>query len=403
MLVKELIKTKHLIFYGGGTRTQRAFIEYEIDRSMVEFIIDNSSEIQKSGFRPWLSEGDTVIPVYGKEYLESSSIIRENYIIIIAVTEKKSIIDEISKLGYQWYDLLFLETERRYERWKSYAVWMYYLESIYKKSSLNMENILCNVLNGNNFILPRATVCMTTRCTLKCKNCINMIPYYDVWQDVPYETVIKDIQSLLNVVSEWIFCELIGGEPFLYPDLDKILEFVINQNKIRNVFIITNATIIPKEKIMKMLQNDKIVVRVSNYGNEKKLNAFLSKMSQENVKVDVFYGLKWIVPGDGIKRGKSTQELKNQYAMCDAGILCKTLYRGRLYSCDRSMALHDLKLLDSNFDFMEMSDITTQKMINFYNRMWCIACDYCDMYSENMQYCVAGEQIQKDFRLGYNT
>ena len=43
-------------------------------------------------------------------------------------------------------------------------------------------------------------------------------------QDEPLEKVIKEIDTILEVVDGVVDIEPIGGEPFLYPDLPELLE-----------------------------------------------------------------------------------------------------------------------------------------------------------------------------------
>lgn len=63
-------------------------------------------------------------------------------------------------------------------------------------------------------ILPRTPLMITTRCTLCCKECSNLMPYYSFPKDYESNEIIQWIKNISSVVDEWACCELVGGEPF---------------------------------------------------------------------------------------------------------------------------------------------------------------------------------------------
>ena len=85
-------------------------------------------------------------------------------------------------------------------------------------------------------------------CNLKCKNCGNFCPRakrdmlrYDV------NDIISDMNIFLQNVKSINSLQVQGGEPFLYSDLEKLLAFLGEQKKIKNIKIATNGTIIPSD------------------------------------------------------------------------------------------------------------------------------------------------------------
>lgn len=104
--------------------------------------------------------------------------------------------------------------------------------------------------------------------------------------------------------------------------------------------------------------------------------------------------MTWIKPGGIENRNRSMIQLKEQYQRCSAAILCKTLYRGFLYACNRTMALHDLGYIKSEEDRIRVEECSKEVIKDFYDKEWCLGCNYCDLYSNNSERCIAGEQTK---------
>ena len=64
--------------------------------------------------------------------------------------------------------------------------------------------------------------------------------------------VLNKILGVVDVIHEIL---LGGGEIFLYPHMNEIIEYCIQSNKIRNVVIVTNGTVLPSEDTLKLLKN----------------------------------------------------------------------------------------------------------------------------------------------------
>lgn len=369
-------------------------MDYDISYDNIMFLIDQDEEKQASGF-VYIMEKDKK-KVYSPEVIRN--IDAGNYIWFVLVGKPSNVIEKLKEAGakeiYCYPSEIFPSRDEKL----LYTMEMYALENEYRHN-LQLEDYkkkYTELIKGNRFVLPRMTVIMSTKCTYRCKNCINMIPYYRRQKDIASEQIIRDIDNVAACVDEWIFCELIGGEPFLYKDLMIVLQHVISMEKIRNILLITNGSIFPDEPLIRLLRNNKITVRVSDYGINKKVDEFVSILKNYEVRVDITKNMKWIMPGSAHKRYRTETQLKEQYNKCHAPKLCKTLYNSRIYACNRAMALHDLGYISSEQDWMEVkNEMEVNILDNFLKREWCLACDYCDLYSENFQYCVAGEQTNE--------
>ena len=68
----------------------------------------------------------------------------------------------------------------------------------------------------------RLGIMLTTRCTLRCRGCYLMIPEQKPW-DADIETVKASLPKIFEIFDHFDQICLMGGEPFLYRDLEQVL------------------------------------------------------------------------------------------------------------------------------------------------------------------------------------
>jgi organic radical activating enzyme len=245
--------------------------------------------------------------------------------------------------------------------------------------------LLMKIHNMNSedksIIVPRLVLQLTNICNMRCKNCNNLIPMINHPCHEPLEEVCSDINKVLAVVDKILTLELLGGEPFSYPWLGDVLECLVSNNKILEIEITTNGTILPKLELVERLSNGKVHVIISDYGNNKQQElekCFLI----HGVHYEVRKNMKWIDSGGIEKRKKTEQEQKDSYRSCTAGMMCKTMYKGKLFQCARAASLYELGAFENGFLDVRSKGLSWQKIREFWLAPDCIACDYCD-YSES--------------------
>jgi len=190
----------------------------------------------------------------------------------------------------------------------------------------------------NQFELVRVEMPITNRCTLRCKDCGNLIPFYVNPTDTDTDQIIQDIDDFLSNVDRVYRFAIMGGEAFLHPGLHVILTHLIRNKKVNIVHVYTNATIIPAEAIMSLMQNPKVYVTVSDYPIEvaRRKNQFISALAQRKIHYEV-RTLNWIDMG-GLNPtvNNSPQALKRRFANCTSRKICNNLIEGEYHLCPRS-------------------------------------------------------------------
>jgi molybdenum cofactor biosynthesis enzyme MoaA len=66
---------------------------------------------------------------------------------------------------------------------------------------------------------------------------------------------------------------ILGGEPLLNKEIDKIIEHTLEQAKIKQVYLVTNATVVLSDSVIKALKKypRKSTVDISNYSANRNL------------------------------------------------------------------------------------------------------------------------------------
>ena len=147
--------------------------------------------------------------------------------------------------------------------------------------------------NYRKIHISRLNIALTTRCTLNCKHCNMFVPYYkDKGQgDVDLSELITDTKLFFDFIDKtYLFC-ILGGETFLHPYLKDYLNFLCKnyREKIIELRIVTNATILPCDELISLIKKYDVIVQISDYSNipglVSKLFEFESKLKEANVKI----------------------------------------------------------------------------------------------------------------------
>lgn len=239
-------------------------------------------------------------------------------------------------------------------------------------------------------MIPRVDLVLTTKCSLKCRYCANLMQYYKNPYNVDLCKIKESIQALLFGVDYVRTIYVLGGEPFLYPDLDEVLSFLIKQKKVGEICIVTNGTILPNnKKLINVMKHKKIFVRISDYRELSKKKYALTKLCKnEKISYTVMKQGRWYNCGNIQSRKRNSTELQKRYDEC--ATLCRSILNGKLHYCPRAAHLYDLSGIGAKDDYIDLlacSKLTLKKEIRAFltNKKVIQACNYCDIRSEGYE------------------
>lgn len=203
-----------------------------------------------------------------------------------------------------------------------------------------------------------------TKCTLKCKYCAHLIPYYKEKVSYDINEVIDDIKIMLNAANINKL-SIAGGEPLTHPQLYELFEFILNRDDIKNIQILTNLTIIPNkenlELMLKLKDKKNFSIVCSDYvGQENKTKNIVKFFQQFNFNLEFHFNDKnafWVntlVPG-----GEKTRFINSyRYFKSCYNNPCRTLSKGYFVYCPRGIGVYDIFNIKYNlFDVAKIRKI----------------------------------------------
>lgn len=386
--LRESLRKRKLIVFGHGKYFQRFSENYPEFLQMTECILDSNCEMGER----YSFSCEKSIPIIRPQEIKHYNM--ENYVVLYCSQYKEEMKKQLETIvqGYilSFYFPLYTGYDKYCEENVYERIVLPFFQIVNTKCKLEKALSILGLVsrvelekklkNLSISAIVRMPVILTSKCTLRCRNCSNLMGYFEHSADLEKERILQSLDIILKHVDILPCCELIGGEPFAAKNLGEILEYVLLQDKILSVEITTNATIIPEEKILSMLKNEKITVVVSNYGKVVNQKKFMEKLDEYGIN-NVFHNHEyWISVGGVEKRNRTEEELKLQYDRCGVGKTCKTLWEDRIFPCARAASLFHLGYL-KNEQSLKISDRNGLKedMMDFFLGEKYNACDYCDM------------------------
>lgn len=185
----------------------------------------------------------------------------------------------------------------------------------------------------DQFIMRDISVFISSKCSLKCKDCCTLMPYFKKTEFLSPKEILHGVISLLNGIDGLFCINIIGGEPFLHPELTEICKEI---SKIKNILMIriaTNGTVVP-DIDYSVLRDSGVSVQISDYGlySKKKdlLIHTLDKFQIPNCIAEDIGAWYQIHIGNN---GLNPSELQEMYQSCYFRRQSTELIGDRYYGC----------------------------------------------------------------------
>lgn len=243
-------------------------------------------------------------------------------------------------------------------------------------------DIISLLEDGEKVVIPRLVVQLTQKCTLKCKSCNNLMQYYEEPVHFDVEEIIRSLELLMSKVDRVLIMELIGGEPFIYPELKKIIKYLQKKGFADYYEITTNGTVLPSEEIFDELKRLNVCIRISEYEKSIKKNNIIEKCKEYNIKYEELENLSWIDSKEISERKLNDSEMRTSYSKCPSVRYCKTLSNCKIFCCARAASLYDLCICKDSSNYIDLLKCEKNDIRDFYLINKAKACDYCTCTDE---------------------
>lgn len=115
---------------------------------------------------------------------------------------------------------------------------------------------------------------ITDSCNLRCRHCYQSS--FSEKNDLPIEkliSVFSNICEFLKINNKKLVIDITGGEVFLHNDWKELIDEILNSNITASIGIITNGFFL-EDEIIKKIERNKILLKVSAEGVEKEVYEF---------------------------------------------------------------------------------------------------------------------------------
>lgn len=373
IVIKEYVNRKQVVLFGAGQRgadLRRILEHYDI----FDGFIDNDPTKQKNGY-----EGARV---YSLEMYQKQG--NKSWFVITASASNSNVIaTQLGKAGLK------------------HGVDFWYYEEFIK----NIFPIVSFYYFQKQFVYL-AQISVTERCTLRCRKCAHACHRVDISADDMTLDMAKESADFffkyVDVANEFV---LIGGEPFLYDDLEELVDYIgMNYRERIIIFsITTNGTIIPSDRIIELCKKHRVTIRVSDYSDtiprlKQRYKLFYEKLS--DVDVIVWKTEKensWFDYGfEEVDRGKDVDVVTAVFDRCRTD--CREIRGSRYYYCVMARSVpENMGWEIGTDDYLELKDLKDKKIFfeyqqGFSQKGYLDLCRHC-RGAEAMQFLIpAAEQ-----------
>ncbi|MDR3766298.1 MAG: radical SAM protein [Butyricicoccus sp.] len=235
----------------------------------------------------------------------------------------------------------------------------------------------------HQLVLHSLELPITDRCSLRCRDCSNLMQYFTAPKDADIEQALADADQVLDSVDRIEQLRLLGGEPFVSRHLYRYVQHFAGHDKIEFIHIFSNGTIVPTGENLECLKHPKVFVNISNYGPlSRHIPEIEALFQREHILYRVADVTEWTDCASITEHHRSPERLAQVFGDCCASRLL-TLRGGRLFICPflaNAQALHaipaaaDESLLLSQYSKDELTDALQRFLAKTSFR----GCDFCN-------------------------
>lgn len=270
------------------------------------------------------------------------------------------------------------------------------------------------------FVVERANLAVSMKCSLKCKLCGTYSPYLSNLKQPSFDDLLEYTRRYFNIVDFTEKFTISGGEPLLFKQLPEVINSLFKyKDKIGELEIVTNGTIVPNDEVLNSVRKfGSTFYRflVDDYGSNlstktKEIDAVLKEADLPYVirnytSTDAHCG-GWVDFGNAEKI-HTPEEAEILFRKCsNANKLhyCFYIFNGKVLPC--TMMIHRLYLGQkiNSGDYIDLMDDTLtieqqrQKISNIYGSGCLESCQYCNgMCDDSPRYTPAEQLTPEEIR-----
>ncbi len=372
------LDTEQVFIYGFGISGRWAA---DIIKNVVGFIDTDCKKWGKS---------HSGISVFGPDILDNKDT--GKITVIVAVVDIFDVLPLLKRKGVKNWRALseFIDTKNLMinKTGESDEFLSYSLNTVKKCQN---ESLL-----EETFFVRSIDLVITEKCTLKCKDCANLMQFFDNPQTMDSTSVLDDITMLSERCDGFNEVRVIGGEPFINKQIYVILEGLTKIEKISSIVVYTNGMIPPKIEHLELLKHMKIFFSVTDYGDlGRNTHKTIDFLKANNIKFRVHPPENWTDSGKIGNYNRSVDQMKEIFSKC-CGKNLYTVVNGKFYRCPFAANADSLKAIPENKDNYVRVKAQTKDLKKYaYDVDFIPACNFCPGRSFDAPEIIAAVQTKK--------
>jgi organic radical activating enzyme len=236
-----------------------------------------------------------------------------------------------------------------------------------------------NYMTPEKLSVQNIDLIITERCSMKCKDCSNLMQYYETPENANLSEMVQTIDSICGKMDEIYEFRVIGGEPFMNKEIHLVVEKLTSKKNVHKVSIFTNATIVPRETQWKALSHEKVRFFITEYELSRNLQPLIEQLEKRGIPYVSETANGWTDCAALEKHNRTEKEQEKIFEACCAKNLA-TLHDGYLFRCPFAANAHKLKAIpDYPTDYLEVLKASPEKIKAFLrDKPFIQACDHCN-------------------------
>ena len=235
-----------------------------------------------------------------------------------------------------------------------------------------------NYMHPERLTVQSVDLIITERCSMKCRDCSNLMQYYEKPENADLDEMLATIDSMCEKMDEIYEVRVIGGEPFMNKEIHLVVEKLTSKENIKKVAIFTNATIMPRDHQWSALQHEKVRFFITEYLQSRQLQPLIEQLEKRRIAYVSEQANGWTECASLEKHNRTTTENEAIFTACCAKNLA-TLADGKLYRCPFSANAAKLQAVpDYKDDYLVVAETNRESIRAFLrDKPFINACDHC--------------------------
>lgn len=266
----------------------------------------------------------------------------------------------------------------------------------------------CNTC-GDPLHLVSVTFIINQRCSLKCKCCTSYMNEYALEDriDIPLNRICEDIDRFFDAIDSVGTVTVMGGEPFMHPDISQIIKKMLTKDNLGLISIATSGTWPIKPEQLEGLDDKRVNVSFSNY--EQSITRAQTDVMHKSIETVRNAGIsytvgitmpEWVVPTTLYDLGYTEQQMIEKKKACTLPPRAMQVKDGKLHPCDYGTALYSLGLGKYENSYVDIAGTSSKedlrkKIQEYMKQPYYRVCGHCNSLGLMSK---AAEQGYLDFK-----